>query len=135
MIKQTTSTTPLDSKSLKHYKDLLIAKRKNAEEQLKITTENIQSLDSDNDPDYMPASDITEAGSDTQSDTLNYQLSERTRNYIKQIDEALKRIEDGTYGICQSTGKPISRARLEAVPHTRFSIEAKTHGKDKEDLK
>lgn len=135
MIKPTTSTSPLDSKSLKHFKDLLIAKRKNAVKQLRMTNENIQILDSDNDPDFMPASDVPEAGSDTQSDTLNYQLSERIRKYLKQIDEALMRIENGTYGICQATGKPISRARLEAVPHTRFSIEAKTQGKDGEELK
>jgi RNA polymerase-binding protein DksA len=132
MVKSKTSASTLDSKSLQHFKDLLIAKRQNAEKQLRMTTENIQILDSDNDPDFMPASDIPEAGSDTQSDTLNYQLSERTRKYIKQIDEALIRIENGTYGICQATGKPISRARLEAVPHTRFSIDAKRHGNDEE---
>lgn len=120
----------LDKRSLDHFKKLLLAKRKEAEEQLELTTESILSLDSDNDPDYRPASNIPEAGSDTQSDSLNYQLAERTRKYIKEIDNALKRIEDGTYGICQATGKPISKARLEAVPHTRYSIHAKNKNLD-----
>src|SRR6056297_2283814 len=120
----------LDKRSLDHFNKLLLAKRKEAEEQLELTTESILSLDSDNDPDYRPASNIPEAGSDTQSDSLNYQLSERTRKYIKEIDNALKRIEDGTYGICQASGKPISKARLEAVPHTRYSIHAKNQNLD-----
>lgn len=128
-MKQSKNTpSGLDQKSLDHFKKLLIAKRKEANEQLKLTTENILILDSDNDPDFRPASDIPEAGSDTQNDTLNYQLTERTRKYIQQIDDALKRIEDGTYGICEATGKPISKGRLEAVPHTRFSIYAKNTG-------
>ncbi|HKK25716.1 MAG TPA: TraR/DksA C4-type zinc finger protein [Gracilimonas sp.] len=120
----------LEKRSLDHFKKLLLAKRKEAEEQLELTTESILSLDSDNDPDYRPASNIPEAGSDTQSDSLNYQLAERTRKYIKEIDNALKRIKDGTYGICQATGKPISKARLEAVPHTRYSIHAKNENLD-----
>jgi RNA polymerase-binding protein DksA len=43
---------------------------------------------------------------------------------LYEIDAALKRIEDGTYGICELTGKTIPRERLEAIPWTRFSIEA-----------
>lgn len=105
-----------------------MAKRRNAEERLRLTSENIHILDSYNDPDYMPASDISEAGSETQSDTMNYQLTERTCKYIKQINNALTRIENGTYGICEATGRPISKARLEAVPHTRYSIYAKNKG-------
>lgn len=43
---------------------------------------------------------------------------------LYEIDEALKRLEDGTYGVCELTGKPIAWARLEAIPWTRFSVEA-----------
>jgi RNA polymerase-binding transcription factor DksA len=55
-------------------------------------------------------------------------LLERTKKYIEQINEALARIENGTYGICLATGKPISKGRLEAVPHTRYSVAAKKKG-------
>jgi len=61
-------------------------------------------------------------------DPAMYLQIERTREYIQHINEALERIEDKTYGICQATGKPISKGRLEAVPHTRYSIEAKNQG-------
>ena len=43
---------------------------------------------------------------------------------VYEIEEALKRIEKNTYGICELTGKPIPRARLEAIPWTRFTVEA-----------
>jgi len=123
-----TIRSTLDQKALNHFKNVLLAKRKNAEEQIQMTRENILVLNDENDPDFMPISDIEEAGSETQSDTINYQLMERTRKYIQQIDDALERIENGTYGICEATGRSISRARLEAVPHTRFSIYAKRKG-------
>ncbi|WP_326847970.1 TraR/DksA family transcriptional regulator, partial [Bacillus safensis] len=42
-----------------------------------------------------------------------------------EIDAALKRMEDGTYGICEKTGKEIPYERLKAVPYTRYSIDAK----------
>ena len=57
---------------------------------------------------------------------------ERLLEFINHLDEALTRIENRTYGICQATGKPIARERLEAVPHTRYSIEAKKQGLAKE---
>src|SRR5213075_932289 len=43
---------------------------------------------------------------------------------IYEIEEALKRIEKGTYGVCELTGKPIPKARLDAIPWTRFTVEA-----------
>jgi len=43
---------------------------------------------------------------------------------IYEIEEALKRIEKGTYGVCELTNKPIPRARLEAIPWTRFTVTA-----------
>jgi RNA polymerase-binding protein DksA len=128
------SNSQFDKESLDRFKKILLAKRKNAEEQIRLSTENIIILHDEDDPDYMPASDIQEAGTDTQSDTMNYQLLERTRKYINQIDDALERIENGTYGICQATGKPISKGRLEAVPHTRFSIHAKNSGLDDDEI-
>jgi len=53
------------------------------------------------------------------------QLAARTQKYIIQIENALVRVKNGTYGICIDTGKLISKERLRAVPHTQHSIEAK----------
>lgn len=120
------SPSPLDTKTLEHFRQLLLEKRKEAAEQLNQVNRNIANLDEADDAD---ASSMThhmgDVGSETEEQALNYQLKERTSTYLKRIDEALQRIEKGTYGICQATGKPIGRKRLEAVPHTRYSMEAK----------
>ncbi|HKJ31393.1 MAG TPA: TraR/DksA C4-type zinc finger protein, partial [Balneolales bacterium] len=68
---------------------------------------------------------IADAGSDMQEREKTYMLIHRTRKFIIYLDEALKRIDNKTYGICKVTGKKISKGRLEAVPHTQLSIEAK----------
>lgn len=50
-------------------------------------------------------------------------LSSRDRELLQKIDNALKRIEEGTYGLCLETGKPISCARLEAIPYAEYCLE------------
>ncbi|MDR8394003.1 TraR/DksA C4-type zinc finger protein [Aliifodinibius sp. S!AR15-10] len=124
----------LSRKELKHFKDLLLRKRKDAMETLEILDNSISNLNEVDDADY---SSIThhmgDVGSDVEEEELNYQLKERTQKFIAEIDEALKRMQNGTYGICAATGKPISRERLESVPHTRYSIEAKKRGLAEDD--
>ena len=56
------------------------------------------------------------------------QISAREREEIAEIDAALKRIDDGTYGICVVSGKPIPKARLEAIPHASMRVEVKSSG-------
>ena len=56
------------------------------------------------------------------NDLIN-RLSDMDADKLKQIDRALEKIEDGSYGICEGTGKPIPEARLKAVPWTPYSIE------------
>jgi len=66
-----------------------------------------------------------EDGADVlEKEQLN-QLAARTKKYIKQLEDALVRLQNGTYGVCVDTGKLISKDRLKAVPHTQHSIEAK----------
>jgi DnaK suppressor protein len=68
---------------------------------------------------------MADHGTDAMEREKSLLLAQRSSTYIDDIDEALQRIEDGTYGICRVTEKEISRARLEAVPTTTLSIEAK----------
>ena len=56
------------------------------------------------------------------------QISAREREEIAEIDAALARIEDGTYGICVVSGKPIPKERLEAIPHASMRVEVKSSG-------
>lgn len=121
--------TRLNKNELHHFKSLLLKKRDLARKQLEELEENISNLSDLDDADYSSvAHHMGDVGSDVEETDLNYALAERTTKYLQQIDEALQRIENKTYGICMATGKPIAKGRLEAVPHTRYSIEAKQKG-------
>lgn len=129
-----TIKSPFDQQTLQYFKELLLEKRREAEEQKEQIENNISNLNEADDADQSSiAHHMGDFGSDTEEKQMNYQFLERTRKFINQLNEALQRIDDGTYGICKATGKPISKGRLEAVPHTRYSIDAKKQGID-EDL-
>ena len=66
---------------------------------------------------------MADAGSDTYDQSLNLDLAAGQRKLLKEIDDALARIENRTYGICELLGKPISKERLENTPWARYSIE------------
>jgi RNA polymerase-binding transcription factor DksA len=66
---------------------------------------------------------MADHGSDNFEQDLTLSLVESERKELYEIDRALFRIENSTYGICEWTGLTISRARLEAIPYTRYSIE------------
>ena len=67
---------------------------------------------------------MADAATDSFDRDLLLGLASFEQEGLYEIDAALKRIEDGTYGICELTGKPIGWGRLEAIPWTRFSLEA-----------
>jgi RNA polymerase-binding protein DksA len=67
---------------------------------------------------------MADSGTDSFDRDFALSLLSSDRNSLHEIEDALKRIEEGTYGICELTGKPISKERLEAIPWARFSIEA-----------
>ncbi len=78
--------------------------------------------------------DIQAADESGEGDTTSYYreldltISTQSREVVEQIDEAIKRIKKGTYGICVDTGKPIPKKRLEAIPWAAQTIEAKAGG-------
>lgn len=62
-----------------------------------------------------------DAASDSYERDFNLELVSNERRIVMEIDEALKRVEDGTYGICQMSGKPIKKLRLKAIPYAKYS--------------
>lgn len=70
-------------------------------------------------------SKLLEDGADTLERESLSQLAARQQKFIINLENALRRIKNGTYGVCVDTGKLISKERLRAVPHTMHSIEAK----------
>lgn len=71
---------------------------------------------------FMPIH-MADLGSDTWEQELTLGLIENERTLLREIDDALARIEDRTYGICLATGKPISKSRLRAKPWAKYCIE------------
>jgi len=67
---------------------------------------------------------MADTGTDNFDRDFALSLLSSDQDAIYEIEEALKRIERGTYGVCELTGKPIPKARLEAIPWTRFTVEA-----------
>jgi len=66
---------------------------------------------------------MADMGTDNYEQEFTLGLVEKDRQLLREINVALAKIRDGTYGICEGTGKPITRARLEAKPWAKYSIE------------
>ena len=75
--------------------------------------------------DTSPTFKSVEEGSETMSKETNTQLALRQEKFIRDLKNALVRIENKTYGICRVTGKLINKKRLKIVPHATLSIDAK----------
>ena len=117
--------SPYSDKELKYFRDIIIKKRDEAEEEMEALQRSLRES-MENASDHSAYSfHMADAGTDAQEREKTYMLFNRTRKFIKYLDDALKRIDNKTYGVCKVTGKKISKGRLEAVPHTQLSIEAK----------
>jgi RNA polymerase-binding protein DksA len=109
------------TKELEHFRDLLIEKRREIvgdmssmeREALRSGGGGLSSL-----PVHM-----ADMGTDNYEQEFTLGLVEKDRNLLREINAALAKIQNGTYGLCEGTGNPISKARLEAQPWARFSIE------------
>lgn len=66
---------------------------------------------------------MADMGTDNYEQEFTLGLVEKDRNLLREINSALAKIQNGTFGICEGTGKPIGKARLKAQPWARFSIE------------
>jgi RNA polymerase-binding protein DksA len=114
--------SPFDKRDLAKFKAILLRKR--AELVGDVSTMETEALmGSSGSLSHLPQH-MAEQGSDAYGQSLSLDLAAADRRLIKEIDDALQRIEDGTYGICELTGKPIKAERLEELPWARYSIEA-----------
>lgn len=112
-------------KELLEFKTLIKAKITKAKEQLGLI-ESAYRNDSDNGTnDTAPTFKAFDEGSEVMSKETSSQLAIRQEKFIRDLNNALIRIENKTYGICRVTGKLINPERLKLVPHATLSIEAK----------
>lgn len=117
--------TPYSDEELEYFRNIILKKRAQAEYELELLHNSLKEKRENDSSESLYSYHMADAGSDVEELEKTYILYTRTRKFIKNLDDALKRIDNKTYGICKITGKTISKGRLEAVPHTQLSIEAK----------
>jgi len=130
------SSTPDDKTrysedELKEFEVLIKGKLEKAREEFKILKETLnRNNDAGTDSTSGGNTKVLEDGAETAEKENLSQLAARQLKYMTNLENALIRIKNGTYGICTVTGKLISKERLIAVPHTTQSIEAKMMKQD-----
>lgn len=112
----------LGQRDLEHYRDLLLAKRRElVGDMSSMEREALRSAGGSN-LSNLPLH-MADMGTDNYEQEFTLGLMEKDRHLLREINQALAKIQDGSYGICEGTGKPIGKPRLEAQPWARFSIE------------
>ena len=110
---------------LAEFKELIIKKIAFAQEDLELLRGAFKNDRNNGTEDTSPTFKAFEEGSETMSKEANVQLAIRQEKFIRDLNNALLRIKNKTYGICRITGKLIQKERLKLVPHATLSIEAK----------
>ena len=117
------------SSELKEFEDLIMGKLDKAKSELNFIKETLSRNSETGTDDSYNSSKLLEDGADTMEKESLSQLAARQQKFINNLENALVRIKNGTYGVCVDTGKLIPKERLRAVPHTMHSIEAKLNKK------
>ena len=112
-------------KDLGEFKVLIEEKIEKAKKHLELLKSAYMNDGNNGTDDTSPTFKAFEEGSATMSKEANTQLAIRQEKFIRDLKNALLRIENKTYGICRVTGKLINKERLKLVPHATLSIEAK----------
>ncbi len=120
-----TEKTRYSDAELEEFKTLLNDKIKKATEQLELIQSSYKNDSNNGTDDTSPTFKAFDEGSEVMSKEANSQLAIRQEKFIRDLKNALVRIENKTYGVCRVTGKLINKERLKLVPHATLSIEAK----------
>lgn len=110
---------------LAEFKEIILKKIESAEEDLNFMRSTFKNDSNNGTEDTSPTFKAFEEGSETMSKEANVQLAIRQEKFIRDLKNALLRIENKTYGICRVTGDLIQKERLKLVPHATLSIAAK----------
>ncbi|MES2417155.1 MAG: TraR/DksA C4-type zinc finger protein [Bacteroidota bacterium] len=117
--------TRYSDSELQEFKELILEKLKSSREEFLSLTSSLSNPNSNGTEDTSGAYKTLEDGSATLEKEQINQLAARQKKFIDNLEAALVRIENKTYGICRETGKLIQKERLRAVPHATLSMEAK----------
>jgi RNA polymerase-binding protein DksA len=120
-----TKKNRLTAVEIEHYKQTLLHKRREIVGDVnEMEDEALKKprLDASGDLSSMPIH-MADLGTDNYEQEFALELMDSERKLLREIDDALHRIEQGTYGICEGTGKPIPKARLKAQPWARHCVQ------------
>jgi len=120
--------TRYSDEELEEFRGIILEKLKKAKEEYDMLKATIMNSDGNDVTDTSPTFKVLEEGASTLSKEEAGRLAQRQMKFIQNLQSALIRIENKTYGICRETGKLIPKERLRAVPHATLSIEAKNSG-------
>ncbi|MGJ1205240.1 TraR/DksA family transcriptional regulator [Sphingobacterium lactis] len=120
-----TEKTRYSDAELQEFKAIILEKLRVAKEELSSLTTSLSNSNANGTDDTAGTYKTLEDGSATLEKEQINQLAARQKKFIDNLEAALVRIENKTYGVCRETGKLIQKERLKAVPHTTLSIEAK----------
>ena len=113
---------------LEEFRAIILEKLELAKRDYEMLKSGITNSDGNDTADTSPTFKVLEEGASTRSKEEAGRLAQRQMKFIQNLQAALIRIENKTYGICRETGKLIPKERLRAVPHATLSIEAKQGG-------
>ncbi len=116
-------TSYMDSE-LAEFRELIINKIRAAREELNELAGSLSSANSNGDEAAIAGKTLEDGSATLEKESIN-QLAARQKKFIEQLEAALIRIQNKTFGVCKVTGKLIPAERLRAVPHTTMSMEAK----------
>lgn len=119
---------------LEEFRAIILEKLELAKRDYENLKDSLMNKDND-DQDTSPTYKVLEEGANTLAKEETMRLAQRQMKFINDLQAALVRIENKTYGICKVTGKLIPAERLRAVPHATMSIEAKQASKKNADEK
>ena len=123
----------MKKKDLDKYRKLLLARRSEILEELGLKKDALGSTVKDASGDLSLYSyHMADQGTDAMEREKSFYFASKTGRFLYHIDEALRRIENKTYGTCHGCGEQINPERLEAVPHARFCISCKEKEEQRE---
>lgn len=117
--------TRYSDEELQEFKDLILKKLDEARRNYKLLVDAYTNSNENDTADTSPSFKVMEEGFQVLSKEENGQLADRQKKFIENLENALVRIENKSYGICRVTGKLIPKERLRSVPHATLSIDAK----------
>ena len=113
----------MTKKDLKVYKDLLIKVRTDISDQIKHISEDTQKSQREASGDISGYSiHMADVATDTYDREFSLGLASNDRKVLYEIDEAIKRVEEGNFGSCEDCNKPITKSRLKAIPYTKLCL-------------